>query len=131
MTNLIEKTQHCYGLLVFDYDETNDIFLAIKNRIIIPKRTEIPLTVKKKIYARKNVFQDKVLLKFGVTESLSLEEDPRFVRTIWSELLHLNSNYPTDCPLQIICSLNENQILNGRIINLLNNETICSLGRNL
>ena len=71
-----------------------------------------------------NFRKDKTLLKIGITYSVTAETNPRFTSTIWSELIHLDSDYPIDKPLQLIYSLDRNQVLGVKIINLLTNKEI-------
>ena len=110
--------------MVYDYDQKKDIFTPIRNRIILPKGVEIPVTVTVEIYASKNTFKEIVILKFGITLSQTCEEDPDFVNTFASELLYLDYRYPVDLPLKMIVSVAEDGRVTARIINSLTDETI-------
>ena len=128
---MIEVTSHYVGLLVYDYEEQHDCFLTKRNEIIIPKGMEIPLAVTMEIYPHKNFKKDKALLKIGITESNGPETNPRFAKKLWSELIHLDSDYPIDKPLQLICTLDKNHILGVKIINLLTNKEIFCLNESV
>ena len=117
MINVINSTNFYNGLLIFDYDEEKDSFAIKKNEIIIPKNTKIPVSKTIKVYPFKNVAQNKVFLKIGITQSASNETDPDFVSVIWYGRIHLDSKHPLDQPLELIYSLDSNGMIHAKINN--------------
>jgi len=126
MKNLTIQNRNALNLGVLMLDSDG----SISNRILIPRNTLMPITVKRVIAPKdlpRSHGSTSLICDFHVTECSTPETDPRFVKTIWSGLFHLKLNHPVDSPtLQIFLSYDACNCASAKVINLLTNETAWS-----
>ncbi len=105
-----EATSKCFGTLVMEFDEMINNW-GKKNVILIERGEKIPTSITQTFFTMSD-FQESIELE--VTESVSKEKDPRFVKIIWEGNLQLKK--PDDVrsgdEIHVTFSYDENQIMN-------------------
>jgi molecular chaperone DnaK len=108
--DLKEICNHSYGTSVVTIDyETNDY--TIKNDIIIPKNTKIPVTVTKE-YATSYEDQNRINIKVTQGEG----EDIDMVNILKEETMNVPGNRPAGRPIQVEYRYDRNQMMRCRFI---------------
>jgi molecular chaperone DnaK len=104
---IADVANHCFGTIAVSYNE-NSKKEELQNVIIINKNTKLPV---KKTEDMQTMHDDQKTLKFSVTQSISPETDPTFVKVIWEGKMELPPGRPAGQPLKITYSYDENQIM--------------------
>jgi molecular chaperone DnaK len=102
-----ERTTKCFGTLHLGVDELLGD-MTEKNGVLIERDTAIPCQVTKTFYT---VADNQVAVDVSVTESARHQEDPNFVKVIWSGELELPGGRPRGQPIEITYGFDDSQIM--------------------
>ncbi len=104
---LNETTSKCFGTISVGYNQNRNQQIELNN-ILIAKGSKIPCSITESFYTLHN---DQRAVNCTVTESVSPETDPRFVKIIWTGELALPSGRPAGQEIKVNFSYDENQIM--------------------
>jgi len=96
----------CFGTIALVYNQSKQQE-ELTNTIMIHKNTKLPVSISKEFFSSHD---GQTELSLTITESVSPETDPRFVKTIWSDkLLELPPDRPEGQKFIFTYSYDENQ----------------------
>jgi len=104
---VIEITNKCFGTIVASSNEHSQKE-EMQNQIIINKNTKLPVS-KTEIFV--TLSDGQVVVDLSVTETITPETDPRFVKVIWEGEMKLPPNRPKGQELKFTYSFDENQVM--------------------
>jgi molecular chaperone DnaK len=114
-----ESTGKCFGTISLGRNEArNEIELT--NSILIRKGEKIPCSVTESFYT---VHEGQEAVNCQVTESTSLETDPRFVNVIWNGDLTLPPGRPAEQEIKVTFAYDENQIMRCSFVDVASGKT--------
>lgn len=102
-----EITNFCFGTITLDMDEQRKAKVT-RNAILISKNTKIPCSITESFYT---VHDGQESVSCEVTQSISPESDPRFVKIIWTGKLPLPSGRPANQEIKITFEYDENNMM--------------------
>ncbi|MDD0854273.1 Hsp70 family protein [Halobacteriovorax sp. GB3] len=102
-----ETTNKCFGTITLTRDAARDD-IVLKNTTLIPKGHKIPCSVTQSFYT---THEGQTGVNCKVTESSTIETDPKFVKIIWEGNLELPPNRPEGQKIDVTFSYDENQIM--------------------
>ena len=105
-----EATSKCFGTLFMEFDEMVNAW-GKKNAVLIERGDKIPTSITQTFFTMAD-YQESIELE--VTESVSKEEDPRFVKIIWEGNLQLKNpdSVRRGDEVKVTFSYDDNQIMN-------------------
>ncbi len=109
---LQEVCTHSYGTRALIDDEVMGKPI-LKNTIIIPKDTKIPVTVEETFYT---IYENQDSVKVNVTQGEG--DDIEMVNVLAEETLELPSNRPAGRPVKAIYSYDANQVMSCKFIDV-------------
>ncbi len=111
---ILDVTNKCFGFISLGMNESKGQ-VELRNAIIIEKGENIPVSISEPFF----VIRDKQeVIELTITESVSFEEDPRFVKTIWEGELALKNpdNVKEGDEILVTYSYDDNQIMNCKFV---------------
>lgn len=102
-----EITAKCFGTLILTNDTARG-GLKQANSVLIERGTRIPCSVTE-IFT--TIEDNQIQVSCEVTESTSLETDPRFVKVVCEGLLDLPPGRPSGQEISVTFSYDENQVM--------------------
>tara|TARA_B100000287_G_scaffold420310_1_gene459534 strand:+ start:646 stop:2142 length:1497 start_codon:yes stop_codon:yes gene_type:complete len=109
---ILDVTNKCFGVLALGFNETKNV-AEERNSIIIEKGENIPVSKTESFFT---VVDNQESIQLTVTESVQFEEDPRFVKTIWTGTLELENPETVNQGDEVLVTYayDENQIMKCR-----------------
>jgi len=104
---LNEITGKCFGTTALCFEE-NRRKEELQNVTLIKKNTNIPCSVTKTFYT---IGDGQTRVRCDVTESISIEKDPKFITTIWEGELDLPPGRPAGQKIEVSFSYDINQTM--------------------
>ena len=106
---ILDVTNKCFGVLALGFNETKNV-AEERNSIIIEKGENIPVSKTESFFT---VVDNQESIQLTVTESVQFEEDPRFVKTIWTGTLELENPETVNQGDEVLVTYayDENQIM--------------------
>lgn len=102
-----EATSMCFGTIARSYNENREEY-ELKNSVIISKGEKIPVSINETFYLAHDG-QEEVSCR--VTESRTLETNPKFVKVVADEALALPAGAQEGDEIEITYSFTENQTM--------------------
>lgn len=109
-----EVTNFCFGTLMTTYDEGRAKRVEA-NSVIIKKNDKIPCSVTKPFYT---VTDGQESVRCVVTQSVAVESDPRFVKTIWEGDLSLPPGRPAGQEIEITFGFDANNVMTCKFVDV-------------
>jgi len=109
-----ESTSVCFGTIAMHYDENRkEQHEAVT--IIINKNKKIPCSVTESFYT---IYEGQETVDCRITESVSAETDPRFVKIIWDGELTLPAGRAANQEVKITYSFDDNQTMHASFVDV-------------
>ena len=109
-----ESTSKCFGTISRTFDEVRNEHTTVNN-ILIRKGDKIPSQVTESFYT---IYEGQRSVECLVTESVSPETDPRFVKVIWRGELALPEGRPENQEIAVTFSYDANQIMHCSFVDV-------------
>lgn len=111
---ILDVTNKCFGFISLGMNESKGQ-MELRNAIIIEKGANIPISITEPFFV---IRDNQDVIELTITESVSYEEDPRFVKTIWQGELSLKNpdTVKEGDEILVTYSYDENQIMNCKFV---------------
>lgn len=109
-----EVTNFCFGTLIATYDDIREK-RSMANSVLIQKNEKIPCSVTEPFYT---VSDGQESVRCVVTQSIAVESDPRFVKTIWEGDLSLPPARPAGQEIQVTFGFDANNVMTCKFVDI-------------
>ena len=109
-----ETTNKCFGTITLSKASARDEII-LENTTLIPKGHKIPCSITQSFYT---TYEGQTGVDCKVTESSTIESDPKFVKIIWGGRLELPPNRSEGQQIDVTFSYDENQIMQCSFVDI-------------
>ena len=109
-----ETTSKCFGVISIAMNTARDE-ATVSNSTLIAKGTKIPCSLTQTFYT---THEGQTGVDCIVTESTTIESDPKFVKVIWEGRLELPPGRPEGQQIDVTFSYDDNQIMHCSFVDI-------------